>query len=107
MRTVNNNLLRTRINLAYCNRGEKIPKEATIGSALAIFKEIKKMERFAFYGDAKLMRKQELSSAKEDLEFIFGIKPEEIKSLTKNNLYLKHQSLMVNSIYILLKKGEL
>lgn len=106
MKALNSNLLKTRINLAYCNRGDKIPKEPTVKSALDIFKEIKKMERYTKWGDIEANYRQELSSAKEDLEYIFKISEKEIKTMTKNNLYMKHQSLMVNAIYELLTKGK-
>lgn len=99
------NILKLKIKVAYCNRDDKIPKTPTIDTALEIFKEIKKMDRAVMGGGVDY--KKELYSAKEDLDLIFQIPEGEIKKMTKNNLYMQHQSLMVNAIYELLTKGEL
>ena len=99
------NILKLKIKIAYCERDNKIPKTPTIDTALKIFREIKKMDRAVIGGEVDY--KKELFSAKEDLELIFQIPKEEIQQMTKNNLYMKHQSLMVNAIYELLMKGEL
>lgn len=104
MRTANTNLLRSRIYFAYSN-GDKIPTDPTIQSALSIFKMIKKMERPICNDEVDY--KKELLNAKEDLENIFDVSKDDLKYLSKNNLYLKHQSMMVNSIYELLVRGEL
>ena len=40
--------------------------------------------------------KKELQEAKDDLLNIFGI---DVKGMTKNQIYLKHQSEMINTIY--------
>ena len=99
------NILKLKISLAFCGDKDKIPKTPNIDTALKIFKEIKKMDRAVMGGGVDY--KKELFSAKEDLNLIFQIPEKEIQGMTKNNLYMEHQSLMVNAIYELLMKGEL
>lgn len=99
------NILKLKIKVAYCGLDNKIPKTPTIDTALKIFKKIKELERFN--GGLTVDYENELREAKLDLSEIFGMTYEELKVLSKNNLYMKHQSLMVNAIYELLMKGEL
>lgn len=72
--------------------GKNYDKTPTVGNALYLFKEIKKLERST----------DELLEAKGDLERIFGLDKKDINKMTKNQLYMAHQSLMVNGIYELL-----
>lgn len=74
--------------------GEDYDKTPTIQNALNLYKEIKKVEK-----------QNELNEAKCDLEMIFGVKKEELRKLTKNQLYMLHQSNMVNAIYFMLKEN--
>lgn len=64
-----------------------------IQNALDIYTMLKRDERV--YGN-----KKELENAKSDLDKL-GI---DYKGLTKNKIYLKHQSELVNGIYYLLQK---
>ena len=105
MRTAKNELLQSRITFSYKENVKDIPKEPTIQSALSIFKKIKECERLDDKGEVDY--KKELLEAKKDLEFIFNIPIKEINAKTKNNLYMEHQSLMVNAIYIMLNKDNL
>lgn len=59
--------------------------EPNVDTAMAITKKIKFYEK-----------SDELKNAKKDLEEIFGIST---KKMTKNVIYLKHQSSLANSIY--------
>lgn len=77
--------------------GKNFYKVPTVPVALILFKEIKKMET----------KTNELAEAKKDLEEIFGLDKKEISKMTKNQLYMKHQSLMVNGIYELLLTKEI
>jgi hypothetical protein len=72
--------------------GVDYDREPTIANALELFKGIKKVEK-----------ENELNEAKCDLEMIFGVKKEDLKGLSKNQLYMLHQSNMVNAIYFMLK----
>ena len=74
--------------------GVDYDKTATIANALELFKGIKKVEK-----------ENELNEAKCDLEMIFGVSKEELKGLSKNQLYMLHQSSMVNAIYFVLKEA--
>lgn len=76
--------------------GKNFYKVPTVPVALILFKEIKKVEK----------KTNELAEAKKDLEEIFGLDKKEINKMTKNQLYMKHQSLMVNGIYELLLTKE-
>ena len=73
--------------------GANYDKTASIDNALEIFKNIKKVEKTT----------NELEEAKYDLETIFGLPKDEFKKLTKNKIYMLHQSMMVNQIYMILK----
>ena len=53
---------------------------------------LKKIKEF----DRKVDNKTELKHAKDDLENIFEVNT---KGMTKNKIFLEHQSKMVNSIY--------
>lgn len=63
----------------------------TLQNALQIFTKIKDNERLGG---------KELENAKRDLD-ILGV---DYKGLTKNQLYLKHQSEVVNRIYLILRE---
>lgn len=71
----------------------KIANEKTIKSAMAIFKQIKNYEVFS--GD-KIDRQKEINMAKKDLKEIFDI---DTKCMSKNQIFLKHQSCLINAIY--------
>lgn len=71
--------------------GKDYDKTPTIKNALELFKGIKKMEKNT---------NKELEEAKKDLIEIFLVNPEDLKRLTKNNIYMLHQSMMVNQIYM-------
>lgn len=73
--------------------GINYDKTPTIENSLEIFKNIKKVERTT----------NELEEAKYDLEIVFGLPKAEFKNLTKNKIYMLHQSMMVNQIYMILK----
>lgn len=73
--------------------GVNYDKTATIENSLELFKEIKKVEKTT----------DELKEAKYDLETIFCVPATELKKLTKNRIYMLHQSMMVNQIYMILK----
>lgn len=73
--------------------GINYDKTPTIENSLEIFKNIKKVERTT----------NELEEAKYDLEIVFGLPKGEFKNLTKNKIYMLHQSMMVNQIYMILK----
>lgn len=64
-------------------------KDKSLESAKKIFKKIKEFDR-------KIDNSTELKHAKDDLENIFEVNT---KGMTKNKIFLEHQSKMVNSIY--------
>ena len=64
-------------------------KDKSLESAKKIFKKIKEF-------DKKVDNNIELKHAKDDLENIFEVNT---KGMTKNKIFLEHQSKMVNSIY--------
>ena len=105
MRTINTKLLKKKIQWAYDETKNPMPIEKSIDSALKIYKEIKKSYRINEKGEVDYAH--EFTETKSDLLLIFDIDYRQIKDSSKNNLYLLHQSLMVNSIYELLLKGEL
>lgn len=84
-----------------------IPEEDynELDMALAMFRKVKEYERLDSFN--KVDYKMEESMAKYDLYVIFGIDQEKILKMTKNNLYMLHQSLWVNTLYEMIKKGEL
>ena len=67
-------------------------KENNLENAISIFKKIKENEKLLDH---------ELINAKKDLELL-GI---ETKGLTNNQIYLKHQSELVNRIYMILEEA--
>lgn len=71
--------------------GKNYDKTPSIKNALELFKKIKEVEKSTG---------KELEEAKYDLTEIFCVKAEELKRLTKNNIYMLHQSMMVNQIYM-------
>lgn len=73
--------------------GKDYNRAATIENSLELFKNIKKVEKTT----------NELNEAKCDLEMIFNVPTNELKGLTKNKIYMLHQSMMVNQIYMILK----
>lgn len=64
-------------------------KDKSLESAKKIFKKIKEFDR-------KVDNITELKYAKDDLENIFEVNT---KGMTKNKIFLEHQSKMINSIY--------
>lgn len=101
MRTDYNNL-KEKLQFVYNGKMEKMPKGKSIETAIEIFKDVKEYEKLD--GDGNKDYERELIEAKYDLRIIFNIN---FKNLTKNNIYLAHQSAWVNSIYIMLNNGEL
>ena len=97
------NLWKYRIDSAYKNSEYEFPKEKTLDSAIKIFKRIKISEKLD--DNDKVNYDNELSEAKYDLVVIFGMRYEDLKGMTKNNIYLTHQSAWVNSIYGRFLKG--
>lgn len=95
------NKLKEKLQFVYDGKMEQFPKGKSIETAIEIFKQVKKFEKTD--GDGKIDYKRELLEAKYDLQIIFDIN---FKDLTKNNIYLAHQSAWVNSIYIMLNEGE-
>lgn len=84
--------LANRIFVAYggdLNLYSQDAKDKSIESAKKIFKKIKEF-------DKKVDNNIELQHAKDDLENIFEINT---KGMTKNKIFLEHQSKMINSIY--------
>lgn len=71
----------------------KIANEKTIDSAIKVFKKIKNYETF---NNDRIDRLYELNNAKKDLKEIFDI---DTKCMTKNQIFLKHQSCLINAIY--------
>lgn len=91
--------LANRIFLAYdCNLNlyYQDAKDKSLESAKKIFKKIKESDR-------KVDNKEELKHAKDDLENIFEVNT---KGMTKNKIFLEHQSKMINSIYSEILLGE-
>lgn len=76
--------------------GENYDKTPTLQNALDLFKNIKKEQRETGH---------ELDEAKADLICIFDVDAKNLQNITKNNIYLMHQSMMVNSIFAMLR-GE-
>lgn len=96
-------LLENKIKFIYKDKRIKLPKEKSLDSAIKIFKELKQFEKFDRNG--KVDYEKELLEAKYDLRVIFGI---DIKGLSKNELYMTHQSMWVNTLYrLMLEKGDL
>lgn len=92
------------INVVYKNCWDEYPKnDKSLDAALKIFKKIKDFERNGENDEVDY--DVELRCAKNDLHSIFDISMEEINKLTKNNLYMEHQSKLVNAIYMMLNKG--
>lgn len=87
------NKLKEKLQFVYDGKMEKFPEGKTIEDAIEIFKEVKKYEKL----------QGELLEAKYDLQIIFDTN---FKGMTKNSIYLTHQSMWVNSIYIMLNKGN-
>ena len=75
-------------------------KSKSVDVAMKIFKHVKFNES---HKGSKIDRKQELELAKRDLQEIFG---EDTKKMTKNQIYMMHQSKMVNTIYYYFVLGE-
>lgn len=66
-----------------------IVSDKSLESAKKVFEKVKKYEK-------RNGVKAELQEAKDDLENIFGI---DVKGMTKNKIFLEHQSKMINTIY--------
>lgn len=84
--------LANRIFVAYdcdLNAYYQDAKDKSLESAKKIFKKIKEFDR-------KVDNIIELKHAKDDLENIFEVNT---KGMTKNKIFLEHQSKMINSIY--------
>lgn len=77
-------------NKGYC-------QQPTVDNAKELFGKIKEVEKST----------DEFEEAKYDLKEIFGLTDEDIKSMTKNHLYLEHQSRMINAIISLFMRKEL
>lgn len=92
-------MLETEIRLAF-NGKDDWCKQPTIRNAKDLFGHIKKMQRA---GGVEV----ELACAKNDLSEIFKMDWSVIKSMTKNHIYLEHQSKMVNAIFDMLRKEDL
>lgn len=106
MRTdINYKELKKKIQWAYDSFEEKCPQDNSLDTALKIFKVIKAFERFN--GDDEVDYKRELMEAKMDLKLIFDIPVAELNKMTKNNIYMLHQSQMVNAIFMMLNNEEL
>ncbi len=93
------NKLKEKLQFVYNGKMDKLPKGKSIETAIEIFKQVKKYEKTD--EDGKIDYKKELLEAKYDLQRIFDTN---FKNLTKNNIYLTHQSAWVNSIYIMLNE---
>lgn len=105
-------LLKAKIHLVYSTEkaGVLNTEDKSIDNALKIYRTIKEYERKLYHmnGIEEAPKyEKELNEAKSDLVDIFGFDISEIKKMTKNNIYLNHQSKLVNSIYIMLEKGDL
>lgn len=108
----NYKLLKAKIHLVYSTEKASVlnTEDKSIENALKIYRTIKEYERkYCHVNDIEEAPnyEKELNEAKSDLVDIFGFSIAEIKEMTKNNLYLNHQSKLVNSIYIMLEKGDL
>jgi len=99
------NKLKEKLQFVYNGKMEKMPKGKSIETAIEIFKDVKKYE--IFNGGDKVDYENELREAKFDLVEIFGMTYEELKGMSRYNIYLTHQSRWVNSIYVMLNEGEL
>lgn len=97
----NKDLLKQKLQWVYQGKMDEFPVKPTIENAIKVYKEVKKYERTN--GDSEVDYKNELMEAKYDLQIIFNTN---FIGLSKNNLYLAHQSLWVNSVYALLKGEE-
>jgi len=95
------NKLKEKLQFVYNGKMEKMPKGKSIETAIKIFKDIKKYEKTD--GDGKIDYKRELLEAKYDLQIIFNVN---FIGLSKNNIYLTHQSMWVNSLYIMLNEEK-
>lgn len=94
--------LKEKLQFVYQDKMEEFPKGKTIETAIQVYKDVKKYEKTN--GDGEKDYDRELLEAKYDLQIIFDVN---FKGLTKNNIYLTHQSMWVNSVYIMLNEGEL
>lgn len=63
-------------------------KQPTIRNAKDLFEKIKKVERST----------NEFEETKYDLKEIFGFTDDDLKGMTKNHIYLEHQSRMINAM---------
>ena len=95
------NKLKEKLQFVYAGRMDEFPKGKSIETAIKVYKDVKKYEKTD--GDGEVDYNRELLEAKYDLQIIFNIN---FKGLTKNNIYLTHQSMWVNSVYIMLNEGE-
>lgn len=96
----------TMINVVYKNCWDEYPKnDKSLNAALKIYKKIKDFERNAGKND-EADYDMELRYAKEDLFLVFGMSMVKINKLSKNNLYMLHQSKLVNAIYKMLNKEQ-
>lgn len=92
--------IKTMIEVVYKGHQEEYPKnDKTLESAKKIYKKIKDFERIG--EDGEVDYKQELNMAISDLFWIFDIEASELNTLTKNNIYMLHQSKLVNAIYMM------
>lgn len=92
------------IDVVYKDCREEYPKnDKSLEAAKKIYKKIKDFERTG--ENNEIDYKMELSLAKDDLRYIFDMPIEEINKMSKNNLYLTHQSKWVNTVYIMLNNG--
>lgn len=106
-------LLKAKLHLVYSTEkaGVLNTEDKSIDNSLKIYRTIKEYERKHYHingiEEAPDYEK-ELNEAKSDLVDIFGFSISEIKKMTKNNLYLNHQSMWVNTLYgLMLAKGDL
>lgn len=95
------NKLKEKLQFVYDGRMDEFPEGKSIETAIKIFKDIKKYEKIDSAG--KVDYKRELLEAKYDLQIIFDTN---FIGLSKNNIYLTHQSMWVNSLYIMLNEEE-
>lgn len=83
--------------LAVATKNQGYCEQPTVRNAKDLFEKIKEVEKST----------NEFEEAKYDLKEIFGFTDEEIKAMTKNHLYLEHQSRMINAIINLFMRKEL
>lgn len=95
------NKLKQQLYFVYNGEMDKMPKGKSIETAIKIYQDVKKYEKLNENGEIDYAK--ELQEAKYDLQIIFGIN---FKNITKNNIYLTHQSMWVNSLYKMLNEGE-